>query len=338
MHMRRERAAKRKAGGWIAAGAVALAVTGAVAGAPVAAANAGASARHAAAPGDDKPNTLTPVYSTLLHGGYVSAGVGLRNLGHGTITITGIPAHATVAAAYLLWDILGNGTTPSFAQGTFHGHAIQGTQWASGGQPCWYPAADANYSYEADVTSLVKGNGDYGLSGFVSGKRNGADPFTTTAVAPLIDGASLVVVYQLASMPQVAVQIDEGAIEFDTYSNGPTQGTMTGFNAGQHPSVTTTYIVGDGTGPGNIGSVNGTTVPGISFDGSAPQAVANYSQGNLWDNETADVSSLVPPGATSITVGAASTDGDSLVDVGQVLSVRNGSVLPSPVSSTSPRP
>jgi Protein of unknown function (DUF3344) len=349
MQYHMESTAGRKAGGWLAAGAAAaMVVTAVAAGAPAAAAAAGGrgpsagqgawgtiaartghDAHKSAAPGD-MPNTLTPVYRALVQGGYVSAGIGMRNLGYGTIAITGIPARAKVVKAYLLWDILGNGTDPSFAQGTFADSPIQGTQWTSGADPCW--GTDANYSYEADVTGLVTGNGSYSLSGFASGLTDGSDPWNgfPTPVPPLDEGASLVVVYRLNSMPQAAIQIDEGAVE--TQEGDTTTSTLTGFNAGTQPSATTTYIVADGQEPGNTAAFNGSILPAVGFPGAAPQAVANYSQGNLWDNVTADVSSLVPARAKSVTVGVTGNE-DCLVDVGQVLSVENGSVLPSASSA-----
>jgi lysophospholipase L1-like esterase len=271
----------------------------------------------AAATGD-----LSTVLSETVHGGYIAAGIGMRNLGYGTIDITGIPAGATVKSATLLWDILDNSADASFAQGTLNGHAFTGTQWASGASPCW--PVTANFSYEADVTSLVTGNGSYKLAGFATGQSDGADPWTSGSSPPLDEGASLVVVYQLSSMPEVTVQIGEGATETD--SGNTATATLNGFTANAKPSATTTYIVADGQLPGNTASFNGTTLPGVSFPGDDPQAVPHYSQGNLWDTVTTDVSSHVSPGDTSATVGVTGNE-DCLVWVGQVLSVSTGSVL-----------
>lgn len=137
------------------------------------------------------------------------AGMGLRNLGYGTISVTGVPAGAAVKSATLLWDVLANDADPTFAQGVFNGAAITGTAWASGGSPCW--PVTGNFSYKADVTSLVTGNGSYGLSAFASGQSDGADPFTSGSTPPMLEGASLVVVYSLASMARTTIQIGEGA-------------------------------------------------------------------------------------------------------------------------------
>src|SRR5690242_19592431 len=42
----------------------------------------------------------------VIYGGYVAAGVAMRNKGYGTITISGIPRGSKVVRAFLYWDIL----------------------------------------------------------------------------------------------------------------------------------------------------------------------------------------------------------------------------------------
>ncbi len=265
--------------------------------------------------------SLSTVLSESVHGGYTAAGTGMRNLGYGTISIIGIPAGATVKSATLLWDILADSAGPSFAQGSLDGEAFTGTLWASGASPCW--SAGANFSYQADVTSLVTGNGSYQLTGFATGQSDGADPWTSGSTAPLDEGASMVVVYELPSMPEVTVQIAEGATETP---GGTASATLDGFTVGAKASASTTYIVADGQMPGNTASFDGTTLPGVSFPGNDPQAVPHYSQGNLWDTVTTDVSSYLSPGDTSATIGVTGGQ-DCLVWVGQVLSVSTGAVL-----------
>jgi lysophospholipase L1-like esterase len=277
---------------------------------------------HAAA-SSTATGDLSTVTSQVLHGGYTAAGIGMRNLGYGTISITGVPAGATVKSATLLWDILADSSDPTFAQGTLDGQPVTGTQWASGNSPCW--PTSSNFSYEADVTSLVQGNGSYALDGFASGDTNGQDPWTVGSDPPLLEGASLVVIYQLASLPEVTVQIAEGATETD--SGNSATATLNGFTVGQKPSLTTTYIVADGQEAGNTASFDGTTLPGVGFPGADPQAVPNYSQGNLWDTVTADVSSYASSGDTSASA-TVTGNADCLVWVGQVLSVvTSGTVL-----------
>lgn len=277
--------------------------------------------KHGAVSG---PATATGALSTVIseqvHGGYTAAGIGMRNLGYGTISITGVPTGATVKSATLVWDVLADQADPTFANGTLDGSPITGTEWASGASPCW--PVNSNFSYEADVTSLVKGNGSYSLAGFATGEGDGADPWNVGSTPPLLEGASLIVVYQLASMPQVSVQIAEGATETD--SGNPATATLDGFTVTAPAAAKTTYIVADGQEPGNTASYNG-TLTGVSFPGGDPQAVPNYSLGNLWDTVTTDVSSLTSPGATSASLSVTGND-DCLVWVGQVFSVTNASV------------
>lgn len=278
--------------------------------------------KHAAVSG---PATATGALSTVIseqvHGGYTAAGIGMRNLGYGTISITGVPAGAAVKSATLVWDVLADQTDPTFANGTLDGSPINGTEWASGASPCW--PVGSNFSYEADVTSLVKGNGSYSLAGFATGESDGADPWNVGSTPPLLEGASLIVVYQLASMPQVSIQIAEGATETD--SGNPATATLDGFTVAAPAAAKTTYIVADGQAPGNTASYNGTTLTGVGFPGGDPQAAPTYSLGNLWDTVTTDVSSLTSPGATSASLSVTGND-DCLVWVGQVLSVTNASM------------
>jgi lysophospholipase L1-like esterase len=280
-----------------------------------------ASVRHAATSAPtDATGALSTVSSVTVHGGYTAAGIGMRNLGYGKISITGVPTGATVQSATLLWDILAGQADLTFAHGTFNGNPVTGTEWASGASPCW--SVSSNFSYEADVTSLVTGNGSYTLAGFATGKSDGADPWNVGSTPPLLEGASLVVVYTLPSMPETTIQIAEGATETD--SGNTASATLSGFTASAQPPATTTYIVADGQAVGNTASFNGTTLPNVSFPGADPQAVPNYSLGNLWDTVTTDVSSLVNAGDKSATLAVTGYN-DCLVWVGQVLAVSGGS-------------
>jgi lysophospholipase L1-like esterase len=259
---------------------------------------------------------LSTVATMVVHGGYTAAGTGMRNLGHGMIAVTGVPAGATVRSALLLWDVLADTEDPAFAQGTFNGTPVHGTEWASGASPCWSVAG--NWSYEANVTSLVGGNGFFALAGFATGQRDGADPWTAGSAPPLLEGASLVVVYQLMSMPAAVIQIAEGAAT--TNAGNPAEATLSGFMASSPASATATYIVADGQKAGNTAAFDGATLPAVSFPGADPQAVPDYSRGNLWDTVTADVSAHVTPGATSAAL-AVTGHSDCIVWVGQVLAV-----------------
>jgi hypothetical protein len=290
----------------------------------------GPAARTNAASPKDKAAADAPLSllnAVQVHGGYVSAGIGMRNLGYGTVTLAGIPAGSTIDGAYLLWNVINSSATAALAAGTFNGTAITGTTVATGSSPCWPSFAGesgyANFSYEANVTSLVTGNGSYTLAGFASGSTAGEDPFTVDSPFPEFEGASLVAVYENASSPETTVQIYGGAAETD--SGNLLSQTLSGFTASSSPAAQTTFIVADGQSlPDDGGTFNGTQLVS-NFTGSAPQAVPSYSQGNLWDNDTFDASSLVKQGDTSEMATVEGAD-DCLVWVGQVFSVTSSSL------------
>ncbi len=288
------------------------------------------------------PGAAPSVFRSMtIKGGYTAAGVSLRNRGKGNIKITGIPAGAKVQAAYLLWSTLGGATPASnLKKGKFRGKSITGALVGSGDSPCW-PTAQQGYSYRANVTKWVKTkkNATYALSGFASGVRDASDPFNTTAVPPLAEGASLVVVYSKSSYPTTRIVLANGYGMVSGGSVGPASMSMTlpfGFAATTPVGeVTTTFIGGDGQlAEEPASTVNGVPVAGVDWDGNdGPNP--KYSQGNLWDTQTAALVDVVKPGQTSanITVnggpdclvwtgqafsigryGYADTDGDKLLD------------------------
>jgi lysophospholipase L1-like esterase len=338
------RAGSRVAGAWRVSAAAFLAVVAVAAWGPAAvaapagspgavrgtvAAKAGGAqpgltiTRHTVRPSaNDASGDLGTVLSTSGHGGYVSAGVAMRNQGYGTITITGIPEHATVKSATLIWDVLDDSPSAADATGVFDDTTLTGTLEASGPSPCWY--TEANYAYQADVTSLVDGNGSYDLSGFSSGDTNGQDPWDDGSDAPLLEGASLVVIYADAALPMSDFQIDMGAAESD--SGNSAEATLDGFTVGPAAGVTTTYIVADGQDPGNTAAVGDDTLDDVSFSGTAPQAAPAFSQGDLWDNQTASIDDEVSRGDTSVDLSVTG-EGDCIVWVGQVLDVAGATVL-----------
>jgi hypothetical protein len=283
---------------------------------------AGGADRASPGNGATTSDPLKLLTAIQVQGGYVSSGIGMRNLGYGTIGLTGIPSGSTVESAYLIWDEINNSDSAALARGTLDGTAIEGTLVASGGSPCWpsffQESGYANYSYEANVTSLVNGNGSYRLTGFASGSAAGEDPWNVGSPFPELEGASLVAVYKNAAKPETTVQVYGGATETDS-GNLLTQ-TLSGFSAGSSPTASTTFIVADGQSlPDGGGSFNGSSLVS-NFTGSAPQAVAPYSEGDLWDNDTFDVSPLIGQGDTTATTTVEGTD-DCLVWVGQVFSV-----------------
>jgi hypothetical protein len=145
-------------------------------------------------------NHVAQVFSTgpknaAASGGYIAAGVGLRNQGAGNITLTGIPADVQIVQALLYWTIL----SPSNPGGAMsvNGNPINGTL-ISGDQadPCWN--AGTTWAFRSDVTNQVSsagGNGTYTLSGYPTGSTSGLNPWDNTTPVPMAEGASLIVIY-----------------------------------------------------------------------------------------------------------------------------------------------
>ncbi|HRJ50502.1 MAG: hypothetical protein KF787_13025 [Phycisphaeraceae bacterium] len=145
-----------------------------------------------------------PFYHSVHNGDFVAAGASTRSLaGDATIGLSGLPAGATVKAAYLNWnyltDSLGAGNQ---ANVVFNGNAVS-ANWGLSASPdlCWGFGLTA--AYYADVTSLVTGNGAYTLGG--ASDDNG-----------LGEGATLMVVYDLAGDPLREVNLYDGVVSTDT--------------------------------------------------------------------------------------------------------------------------
>jgi hypothetical protein len=251
-----------------------------------------------------------------LKGGYVAAGVGMRNRGYGTINIA-VPSGSSVKAAYLYWDILGNAQDISFTQGQLNGTPIVGTLIGQSADACW--GNSANFAYRADVTPWVAGSGSYALSGFRSGTTTGSDPFISGSTAPMLEGASLVVMYENPDSSSTQVLLYDGS--FETSSATGTL-TMDGFTApNPMTKAQTTFIGADGQANGSEVTAFNASPLSITWDGADPQAGPRYQYGNLWDTLTVDVTSRVTPGSTSGTASLQST-GDCLVWVAQAFSIQ----------------
>jgi pimeloyl-ACP methyl ester carboxylesterase len=252
-----------------------------------------------------------------VHGGYVAAGVGMRNRGYGTIVLTGIPTGARTLAAYLYWDILSSELDSTYEKGVLNGHSITGKLIGTHGDPCW--GNTTNYAYRADVTTLVGGNGNYSLSGFASGLTDGTDPWISGSTPPMTEGASLVVVYDGPGLAHTRVFLYDGSI-----LSAGNQASVTLDHFSVSDSLTkamTTFIGADGQIASEDDSTfNGVSLPSVGWDGNDPQDGDNFSNGNLWDTMVVDVTQLLPSGSTSATA-TVGPGNDCLVWTTQVLSL-----------------
>jgi hypothetical protein len=145
--------------------------------------------------------------------GHVANGVGTRNAGYGTIRLRGVPAGSVRVGAYLYWGTIQN--APPLTQTIlFNGVKVTGRLIGTG-PTCWCGGVFA--AYRASVIALINPaiNADYRVSGMPSAITNGSDPWNSSCVLPLSEGASLVVAYAHSSIPPAAkLFINDGVAFF----------------------------------------------------------------------------------------------------------------------------
>jgi hypothetical protein len=267
--------------------------------------------------------SLTPSFQITLPGDYVAAGVGLRGgtppsygppPATGPINITGIPSNATIVKAFLYWGMLDNGLETSLLQMNVNGNPVTGTLIGSGPDTCW--GRTNSFTFRADVTPLVSGNGTYTLTGFATGGNI------------LQEGASLVVIYQAAGLPLKTVILDDGNISIPTGTSTGTA-TFSGFTTGAPVTGTTTFMVGDG-------QFQQGAQTSVSFTGSLgtlsfPNLFAAHD-GPLWDTDTFNVSSVIGAGSSTDTA-TVSLLGDCVLWSAQAFSVTTGPAT-TPITAT----
>jgi hypothetical protein len=273
------------------------------------------------------PATLTPFMQLVIRGDYAAAGIGMRNLGYGTINIT-IPPGAAIRYAYLYFAYISPTLYTSFA-GTLNGTAIPTpTYLGNSDSPCW--GNGYIHGFRADVTGIATAGANV-LANFPSGVTDGSDPSALSA-APLAEGATLVVFFVHPDWDYNFIGLHNGVMTFS--------GTQATYSAGTFTAVAgmpwdeiakTTYIVSDGQGNGPLDGTkfNGapTSGPGTSikaadaFDGADGHANVDPIVG-LWDTHTLDISSFFTPGTALASNFEIDAGIDCLTWIAQALSVK----------------
>jgi hypothetical protein len=249
------------------------------------------------------PSRLAPAFAQVVPGGVVSAGVGLRGTGAGTISLTGIPADATVERAFLYWATWGQ--SPTATTPTLNGTAVPGV--LIGQSEGFWGTAQA-FAYRADVTTVVTGNGAYTVGGLPAGPLPPEDMNTSDT-----QGASLVVIYALAGTPAHAIVINDGAVTVSGNLRQFARSSFENFTAGSElAEASVTFVVGDGQPfTPEYAGVEGTLLATNPFSGG---------EGAYWDTRTYDISTALASGATHVDA-VLSTANETLVWVAAVLSV-----------------
>jgi hypothetical protein len=240
----------------------------------------------------------TTVYNT----DFVSTGIsGLRNVGAGTIALSGVTG--TVTQAWLYWHGVTNSTTDAGNTIIVNGSSVAGTNIGYSHDNCWN--YNNSQAYKADVTALVTatGNGNYALSGFGALNPNGA-----SLIVYFNDGDATnnrdVVIFEgndsnepFAGIPgNPNAPADPAGWDVTLNNINYTTGTA---NVQMHVSDGQTYIDG-------AIYVNGVElVPtGAVFQGNTvPQAVGGSDiNGRLWDIRSFDVTSFMTVGPNNLHV------------------------------------
>jgi hypothetical protein len=288
---------------------------------------------------------LAQFRSYALRGDFAAAGVGLRNLGRGSIPLT-LPVGARLVQAFLYWSIIDR--SPPAPAVRINGTSVDGTLVAQAGSPCWpnldsaeaYPPEVFNWIFRADVTTLVSADVNL-VSGVPTGLVDGHDPDTNPDAFPLAEGASLVAVYEDTTQPERSIVLYDGG---ETFFGGAVEATLDLGDRGIVPmgSARLAWIVADGQAryAGDRARVAGEPVAGPgaavraadAFDGSDGGGPVVTS--GMWDTLLVDFSGRVEDGATRIEI---SLEGgptfDCLTWVAQAASIQ---IEPSPgATSTS---
>ena len=261
--------------------------------------------------------------TTIFDTNYVASAVGLRDVGTGDLTISGVSGNVT--RAYLYWHGPTNTSDATAnANVTFDGTAITGTNIGFSYDNFWN--SENSQAYRADVTSLVTGNGTYSLSNFQKANVQ-------------INGASLIVFYDDGDSTNdrdvVLFHGNDGNFGSPFDSAGWSV-TLPGIDY-TSGAANLTMLVSDGQ---NIGTdddgtieVNGSPLAsGGIFQGAAPKAPgAGVDNGSLFDVMQFDVTSFLNPGMNTLSITLEPGFNDALSAIVAAIDLPAGSAPPGAV-------
>jgi hypothetical protein len=238
-------------------------------------------------------NSLT--YSTTVFDtNYVTADLGMRDVGSGTLAVAGI--NGSVTSSLLFWHGPTNSTDPNVnANVTFNGTAVTGTNIGLSQDNFW--GSLNSQAYRSDVTSLVTGNGNYSLNNFekATAQVNGAALFSFYN-SGLSTGKRDVVLFD-GNDSNFASQYDPAGWNF----------TLSGINYSGGKAFLTLYV-SDGQNfsandDGTLRVNGGTLVSGGIFQGNSSRAPgAGVSNGSLTDVEQFDITPFLTSGLNSLNI------------------------------------
>ncbi len=249
--------------------------------------------------------SLATSYTTTACGlNYVTGSVVLGKRGSiggvtqpANVVISGLPACFTIVKAFLYSDASGNGiaTTATVKNPLAASGAYPMTIIGTGPDKCWSSAGySATYSYRADITPQISGNGTYQISGLPVGANNDTD------------GATMVIIYtDPTQLYTGSIVIADGAHEV---SGGSFTDIIGGFKACAASTFCNSFML-----IGDLQKISNTT---MNFN----SATSNYTQlaaNDLWWNCITTTAPNVTLGQTTAQFGAVnSSDCYNAVAVG----------------------
>ncbi len=237
------------------------------------------------------------LFQTVFSTDFTVAGVGgLRNVGSGTIALSGVSG--TVTQAFLYWHGPTNSADPNAnANILVNGTPVTGTNIGFSDNNCW--GFNNSQAYRADVTALVSatGNGNYALTGLGSGSPVNSN------------GASLIVFFDDgdSSNNRDAVVFDGNDSNISNPFDAPGWNvTLGGINYTAGSAALQMHVADGQTYLDDALILNGNVlVPaGPVFQGDSVPSANNGpgNNGSLWDIRTEDVTSFLVPGPNTLTL------------------------------------
>lgn len=265
-------------------------------------------------------------FTTVFNTDWTQAGVGgLRGVGEGEITLTGV--QGSVSRAYLYWHGPANPTSATAnASILFGGNAISGTSIGLSDDNFW--GFDNSQAYRADVTALVNGDGAYALGNMA---KTGVD----------VNGASLIVFYSdgdASNNRDVVLFNGNDANWPNPYDADGWNATLSGINYSSG-TVRLHMHVSDGQNFSDDDDgtllLNGDVLAtgGIFQGDSTPRGTGGVVNGALWDIDTFDVTSFLNPGLNALNFRMSEVN-DALSLVAVAIDLPAGAAPPIPEPGT----
>ena len=277
-------------------------------------------------PREADANNIAP-YQTIYDTNVASAGYGgMRGIGTGTITLSGVTG--TVTKALLFW----HGPTDSAdaaanAAVTFGGSPVVGTNIGLSSDNCW--GRVNSQAYRADVTSLVSGNGAYALASFTKADAE-------------VNGASLIVFFDDGSPANNRDVVVFDGNDSDTTNAFDANGwnvSLPGINYSSG-SASLELHVSDGQafddGAVLLNSSTLAAAGGVWQGDSVPNgASASGTNGGLWDIRSWDATSFLSPGPNTLTM-TSTHDSDCLSLIVAMIDLPAGAAPEQPAPTAVP--